>query len=203
MGWDQMGQVDWYGEYEGLIDSQAAAMIPITPRSHWFSETSEAAESRIPRPRMTPSTQRIEVTLETLLESVDLAESIVKRVAEASGFEEDDIHKIGMAVREGVINAYNYGNQHDREKKIRIVVELEPEKMIVHVVDEGKGFELTEVPDPLAEENLLRTSGRGIFLMRAFMDDLHVRPAPSGGAELIMSKRFPQGVSNNGRYKTE
>jgi serine/threonine-protein kinase RsbW len=148
---------------------------------------------------MTPTAQRIEVTLETLLESVDLAEGIVKRVAEAAGFEEDDVHKIGMAVREGVINAYNYGNQHDRHKKIHITVELEPEKMVVHVLDEGNGFELTEVPDPLAEENLLRTSGRGIFLMRAFMDDLLVRQRPAGGAELIMSKRFPSGAENGQR----
>lgn len=152
---------------------------------------------------MTSTAQRIEVTLETLLDSVDLAESIVKRVAEASGFEEDDVHKIGMAVREGVINAYNYGNQHDRRKKIRIIVELEPDKMTVHVLDEGKGFELTEVPDPLAEENLLRTSGRGIFLMRAFMDDLTVRRGPAGGAELVMSKRLPEGVCDNGRRQAK
>lgn len=152
---------------------------------------------------MTSTAQRIEVTLETLLDSVDLAESIVKRVAEASGFEEDDVHKIGMAVREGVINAYNYGNQHDRRKKIHITVELEPHKMTVHVLDEGKGFELTEVPDPLAEENLLRTSGRGIFLMRAFMDDLAVRRGPAGGAELVMSKRLPHGVFDNGRRQAE
>jgi serine/threonine-protein kinase RsbW len=195
-------RVGWCGEYERLIDSRAAAMVPITPRFHSLSGTSaESCESRFARLRMTPTTQRIEVTLETLLESVDLAESIVKRVAEASGFEEDDVHKIGMAVREGVINAYNYGNQHDRQKKIHITLELEPERMIVHVADEGKGFELTEVPDPLAEENLLRTSGRGLFLMRAFMDDLHVRQRPAGGAELIMSKRFPQGVSDNGRRR--
>lgn len=152
---------------------------------------------------MTSTAQRIEVTLETLLDSVDLAESIVKRVAEASGFEEDDVHKIGMAVREGVINAYNYGNQHDRRKKIRITVELEPDKMTVHVLDEGKGFELTEVPDPLAEENLLRTSGRGIFLMRAFMDDLTVRRGPAGGAELVMSKRLPESVFENGRRQAK
>ncbi len=113
---------------------------------------------------MAPTAQRIEVTLETLLESVDLAESIVMRIAEASGFDEDDVHKIGMAVREGVINAYNYGNQHDRRKKILLTVELGPERMVVHVLDQGHGFELTEVPDPLAEENLLRTSGPGDFL---------------------------------------
>ena len=82
-----------------------------------------------------------------------------------------------MAVREGVINAYNYGNCQDRRKKIELAVEFEPETMVVHIVDEGCGFELSDVEDPLAEENLLRTSGRGIFLMRAFMDDLAVRQA--------------------------
>jgi serine/threonine-protein kinase RsbW len=152
---------------------------------------------------MTAKTQRIEITLETLLESVDLAESIVMRVAEAAGFEEEDIHKMGMAVREGVINAYNYGNQQIRDKKIFLTVELEPDKMIVRVLDQGKGFELTEVPDPLAEENLLRTSGRGLFLMRAFMDEFNVHTAPGGGAELVMVKKLPQAVSGNGSSQPE
>jgi serine/threonine-protein kinase RsbW len=104
-----------------------------------------------------------------------------------------------MAVREGVINAYNYGNCQDRRKKIMLAVEFENEKMIVHVVDEGCGFELSEVADPLSEENLLRTSGRGIFLMRAFMDDLAVRRGAKGGAHLVMTKNLPHGVSGNGR----
>ena len=103
---------------------------------------------------MAANTQRIEVTLETLLESVDLAESITMRIAEAAGFPDEEIHKIGMAVREGVINAYNYGNQQDRQKKILMTVELAPENMTVRVIDQGQGFELTEIPDPLAEENL-------------------------------------------------
>ena len=84
---------------------------------------------------MAAKTQRIEVMLETLLESVDLAESISMRVAEAAGFPEEEVHKIGMAVREGVINAYNYGNQQDRHKKIMMTVELQPDNMIVRVLD--------------------------------------------------------------------
>jgi serine/threonine-protein kinase RsbW len=152
---------------------------------------------------MAAKTQRIEVMLETLLESVDLAESISMRVAEAAGFPEEEVHKIGMAVREGVINAYNYGNQQDRRKKIMMSVELQPETMIVRVLDQGKGFELTEIPDPLAEENLLRTSGRGLFLMRAFMDDFRVEHGPEGGAQLIMIKKLPQPVSGNGKHKPE
>ena len=148
---------------------------------------------------MSAKTQRIEVTLETLLESVDLAENIVTRVAEAACFGEDDLHKLGMAVREGVINAYNYGNCQDQRKKILLAVEFEPETMVVHVVDEGCGFELSEVEDPLSEENLLRTSGRGIFLMRAFMDGLAVRRGPTGGADLVLSKKLPHPVSGNGK----
>jgi len=152
---------------------------------------------------MSAQTQRIEVTLETLLESVDLAESISMRIAEAAGFSEEEIHKIGMAVREGVINAYNYGNQQDRGKKILMTIELEPEHMVVRVKDQGKGFELHEIPNPLAEENLLRTSGRGLFLMRAFMDHFDVHTAPGGGAELVMKKKLPQKVSGNGKPQPE
>ena len=149
------------------------------------------------------ATQRLEVTLETQLESVDLAENIVMRVAEAAGFDEDEIHKLGMAVREGVINAYNYGNCQDRRKKILLGVEFDPEKMVVHIIDEGRGFELTEVADPLAEENLLRTSGRGLFLMRAFTDEMTVQRGPHGGADLMMAKKLPHRLSGNGQSQSE
>jgi serine/threonine-protein kinase RsbW len=142
------------------------------------------------------STRRLEVTLETQLESVDLAETIVKRVSEEAGFGEDEIHRLGMAVREGVVNAYNYGNCQDRSKKITMIVEFEPGRMLVHIVDQGCGFELEDVPDPLAEENLLRTSGRGIFLMRAFMDEFAVRRAPHGGAHIVLAKNLPRHPSN-------
>jgi serine/threonine-protein kinase RsbW len=138
-----------------------------------------------------PESKRLEVTLDTRLESVDVAENLVMRAAEEAGFPEDDVHKIGMAVREGVVNAYNYGNCQDCEKKIRLTVELDGGKLVVHVLDEGCGFELKDIPDPLAEENLLRTSGRGLFLMRAFMDDLAVRRGPRGGADLVLTKNLP------------
>lgn len=140
---------------------------------------------------MAKNAQRIEVTLETLLDSVDLAEEIVLRVAGAAGFDEDNCHKIGMSVREAVINAYSYGNRQERGRKIGLIIELEERKFVVHILDEGKSFSLADVPDPLAEENLLRTSGRGIFLMRAFMDEFDIQRGAAGGTELIMSKWFP------------
>jgi serine/threonine-protein kinase RsbW len=141
--------------------------------------------------RVTPESKHLEVTLETQVESVYLAEEMCLRVAEAAGFGEDECYRIGMSVREGVINAFHYGNQERPEKKIYLAVDLTEDKMIIHVVDEGKGFNLRDVPDPLAEENLLSTSGRGIFLMRAFMDEFDVVPGRTGGAEIIMSKKLP------------
>jgi len=140
---------------------------------------------------MPSATQRIEISLETLLESVQLAEDICLRIAEAAGYDEDDRFKIGMSVREGVINAVNYGNGQQREKKVHLTFELGPEKMEIHILDQGTGFNLAEVPDPLADENLLRSSGRGIFLMRSFMDEFEVRRGANGGAEVVMAKRYP------------
>jgi serine/threonine-protein kinase RsbW len=141
--------------------------------------------------RMTTETKRIEVTLETQIESVALAEEISLRVAGAAGFSEEDSHKISMSVREGVINAIQYGNGQQQDKKVYLTFELAPEKLVVRVIDQGPGFDLADVPDPLAEENLLKTSGRGIFLMRSFMDEFEVHRSRQGGAEVVMAKRYP------------
>ena len=145
----------------------------------------------------------LEITLETLLESVDLAESIVQRACESAGFSEEEVHKIGMAVREAVINAYNYGNRQDRRKKIVLTLEFEPESMVLHILDEGRDLNCMKFPIPLAEENLLRTSGRGLLLMKAFMDNIAVRRGPCGGAELVMWKKLPKSSGNGFHRKTE
>jgi len=150
---------------------------------------------------MASDDKHLEITLETQVESVNLAEEMCLRVAEAAGFGEDDCYRIGMSVREGVINAFHYGNQERPEKKIHLALDITPEKLIIHVLDEGTGFTLADVPDPLAEENLLSTSGRGIFLMRAFMDEFDVVKGRNGGAEIVMSKKLPvpSGDSGNGK----
>ena len=90
-----------------------------------------------------------------------------------------------------MINAFHYGNQEKPDKKIHLAVDITTDKMTIHVLDEGKGFDLTNVPDPLAQENLLSTSGRGIFLMRAFMDEFNVVPGRTGGASARPSRRKP------------
>jgi len=134
--------------------------------------------------------QRIEVVLETVLESITLAEEIGVAVAAAAGFSEDDQYKIGVVVHEGVTNAFQYGNEQQRERKIHLLFELLDEKMVIHVTDQGTGFSLEDIPDPRTDENILGESGRGVLLMRAFMDEFDVQVMQGGGAEVIMAKRY-------------
>jgi serine/threonine-protein kinase RsbW len=128
--------------------------------------------------------------METLIESIALAEEIGMRVAAAAGFGEDDQYKIGLAVHEGVMNAFQYGNQQRRERKIHVTFELHEDKLVVHVVDQGAGFRIADVPDPRENENVLGDSGRGVLLMKAFMDEVDVLSSAAGGAQLVMAKHY-------------
>ena len=140
---------------------------------------------------MAPERHRIEVIFQTRLDTVHLAEEMSGCVAASLGFDDDDKHRISLAIREGVANAIFYGNQQCPDKLVRLVFEVADDRFVVRIRDEGCGFNLDDVPDPLAEENIMKTSGRGIFLMRAFMDELRVHRSSGGGAELIMAKRLP------------
>jgi anti-sigma regulatory factor (Ser/Thr protein kinase) len=146
---------------------------------------------------MSPTNQRIDVTLETRLESITESENICVRAAASAGFDEDECYRISVAVREGVINAFHWGNKEQPGKKIRLSFEVANGRFMVHIIDQGSGFEPAEVLDPLADENLLNVSGRGILLMRAFMDEWDVGRSSEGGAELVMAKRLP-GASSAG-----
>jgi len=140
----------------------------------------------------------VEVKLESTLESVELAEEMVKHFAEQHGFEDDEVHQIGMAVRESVVNAVVHGNAYSAQKKVLLAVEAGGDRFLVRVQDQGAGFELKEIPDPLAEENLLKRSGRGLFLIRAFMDELSVRRLAPQGTEVVMVKNTPSNRHQGG-----
>lgn len=128
--------------------------------------------------------------LESTLESVDKAEQIVLEAAKEVGFEEDDGHAIGMAARECMVNAVVHGNRYNAKKHVHFDVEATSTQLTVTIGDEGAGFDLSSLPDPLAPENLLRQSGRGILLIRAFMDDFDLHPREGGGTEVRIVKNL-------------
>lgn len=130
------------------------------------------------------------ITLDSSLESVDRAEEIVLKAARVLGFTEDDEGSIGMAVREGMVNAVVHGNRYSSKKRVHLAVEATPRQLVITIGDEGEGFDLSSLPDPLAEENLMRQSGRGIMLIRAFMDEFDLHRRSGGGTEIRIAKNL-------------
>ncbi len=130
----------------------------------------------------------LEQELESTLESVDGAEQIVVAEAQALGLDEDDLYRVGIAIRECMVNAVVHGNRYNSRKKVHLKVERTPDRLTVVVQDEGDGFDPKAVPDPLAGENLLRGSGRGVMLMQSFMDEFQISKRSPQGTEVKMVK---------------
>lgn len=124
--------------------------------------------------------KRVSFTLESTLETVNNAEATASNLATEAGFADDEVMKIAMAVREAAINAVLHGNAYDPEKKVLLQFERTGGDLVITIKDQGKGIDLNAIPDPLAPENLLKTSGRGIFLIRSFMDEVEIHPSAAG-----------------------
>ncbi len=139
----------------------------------------------------------VRLQIPSLFDMVDLVQVLSDHMGNMAGFDEDAIHWIGVAVRESVINAIKHGNKEDAAKPVTIEFAFrpidQPTELVVAVIDRGEGFEPQEVADPLAPENILKSSGRGIFFMRSFMDDVTLLRAPEGGMEVRMVKKLAAG----------
>ncbi|MBS1816063.1 MAG: ATP-binding protein [Acidobacteria bacterium] len=134
---------------------------------------------------------RVTLTLPSTLESVSRAEQEAEMFAQRAGFSEDEIGNIAMAVRECTVNAVLHGNAYSPDKQVQFSLEMAGSEMRVAIADQGAGFDPDSLPDPLAPENIMRGSGRGIFLTRAFMDEVHFRRLDPG-TEITLIKRLSE-----------
>ena len=132
--------------------------------------------------------KRLSCTLNSTLWNVERLVEIITALAERCDFSEEDRNKIDLAVREAAVNAVIHGNKDDPSKKIEASIDVTEEAMSISITDQGRGFDPGAVPDPLASDNLLKQSGRGIFLMRRLVDDVVFRVLESG-TEVILTKR--------------
>lgn len=146
---------------------------------------------------MTNNHNLVEVTLESTLKNVEVADEISRRVTATAGFGEDVSEQVEMAIHESLINAIWHGNKNDENKQVLVKYKIHPDRLEVRIRDEGEGFDLDAIPDPLQEENLLRISGRGIFLIRSFMDEFRVERPQEGGTEVVMVKKFNSNRKSN------
>ena len=146
---------------------------------------------------MQPEASVIEVILESNLANVERAEAAARSVAAKMGFDEEREFHVEMAVHEAVINAIHHGNKENASKKVYIRFLVFADRLEIHVRDEGQGFDPATLPDPLASENILSDSGRGIFLVRKFMDEFRVENSPAGGTDVIMVKHLTTRIQSN------
>jgi serine/threonine-protein kinase RsbW len=136
-----------------------------------------------------PLPARRSFELSSTMESVSEIEKAAERMAEEAGLNEDERFHVSMAVREAAVNAVLHGNQYDPGRKITVVFENTGKALVFTIADQGNGFVPEEVPDPLSPENLLRGTGRGIFLIRQLMDEVHFRQL-NPGTELRLVKHL-------------
>lgn len=140
----------------------------------------------------------VRLQIHSKFDMVDFVQVISDRVGQLAGLDDDTVHWIGVAVRESVINAIKHGNREDYAKIVTVEFAVtplaDPNELVVRVLDQGEGFDPGEVADPLAPENILKSSGRGIFFMRSFMDDVVLRRGAQGGMEVRMVKKLATGA---------
>jgi serine/threonine-protein kinase RsbW len=139
---------------------------------------------------MKTDANEIEVIISSALENLDLIQALTDCITDYMKFDEESAHRIGMSVRESVTNAIQHGNKLDLSKSVYICYDMAPDRLSISVRDQGNGFRADLVPNPLDSANLLKPSGRGIFYIRTFMDEVEFRFPSEGGTEVFMVKKF-------------
>lgn len=133
---------------------------------------------------------QVRISIGSRYDHIDLIALVVEDALTRLGLDEDSRHWVGIALREAVANAIKHGNQQNPEKKVDVELSVDGEQAVIRVCDHGEGFNPEEVDDPLAPENLLKPSGRGIFYMKSFMDAIEYSPRPEGGTIVTLRKRL-------------
>jgi serine/threonine-protein kinase RsbW len=138
---------------------------------------------------MTWNGNLVRLEFRSAFDMLDFVQVVSDHVGRLAGLDEDSVHWVSVAVRESVINAIKHGNRNDHSKLVFVEFATDKGDLSVRIRDQGEGFDPTTLADPLAPENVLKSSGRGIFLMRQFMDEVSLARAPEGGMEVRMVKR--------------
>jgi serine/threonine-protein kinase RsbW len=143
----------------------------------------------------------IRMSLSSRFENIELAQLLCGKLLDGRDVSEETKHWLLMALREALANAIKHGNRQDTSKRIHLEMDVVGENLQISIRDEGEGFDPTAVDDPLAPENRLKTSGRGIFYMKTFMDDVRFRRLEGGGMEIVLTKNLGSGKEKEGNRK--
>ncbi len=143
---------------------------------------------------MSDTSDTLRLAFPSHLDMLDFVQLFCDHASRVGNLDEESGHGVGVSVRESVVNAIKHGNTGDETKRVVVEFRFEPihapARLVVRVMDQGRGFDLVDVADPCAPENLLKPCGRGLLFMRCLMDSLTLRRAPGGGTEVRMVKKI-------------
>jgi len=140
----------------------------------------------------------IRMSLSSRFENIEMAQHLCGKLLEGWELNEETTHWILMALREALANAIKHGNGQDMAKRVHLEMEVKDHTLRIRIRDEGTGFDPAGVADPLAQENRFKTSGRGIFYMKTFMDEVRFSRVDGGGMEIVLTKDLTQGKQKEG-----
>jgi len=135
----------------------------------------------------------VRLSLSSRFENIEMAQHLCGKLLEGREVSEETKHWILMALREALANAIKHGNEQNLAKRVHVEMRVDQNTLEVRIRDEGSGFDPERVSDPLAPENRLKTSGRGIFYMKTFMDDVRFGRHEGGGMEIVLTKHLNAG----------
>lgn len=146
--------------------------------------------SAVTRPcRMRADQHHFHLAIDSRLENIELVQVVLNDTLERLGLDDDVRHWVDLATREAVANAIKHGNEGDIDKPVEVDLSVDGGDVVVRVSDRGRGFDPSRVEDPLAPENLLRPTGRGLFYMQRFMDRVDYGERSGGGTVVTLRKQ--------------
>ena len=148
--------------------------------------------------RPTSKAGPIRMSLSSRFENIEMAQHLCGKLLEGWELNEETTHWILMALREALANAIKHGNGQDMAKRVHLEMGVKDHTLRIRIRDEGTGFDPAGVADPLAQENRFKTSGRGIFYMKTFMDEVRFSRVDGGGMEIVLTKDLTQGKQKEG-----
>ena len=139
------------------------------------------------------------MSLSSRFENIEMAQHLCGKLLEGWDLSEETTHWILMALREALANAIKHGNAQDLDKRVHLEMDVTDHTLTIRIRDEGVGFDPEAVVDPLAPENRFKTSGRGIFYMKTFMDEVRFRQMDGGGMEIVLKKNLAEEKQKEGK----
>lgn len=133
---------------------------------------------------------QVDINIGSRFGNIDLVDAVTDAVLRHAGMDDESVERLGLAIREAVANGVQHGNKEQPEKRVAISFVFNKEEITIQIQDEGEGFDLDELPDPLAPENLFKPRGRGILLMNSFMDEVDFEFGGGKGTVVKLHKRL-------------